>query len=329
MTSRTVQLGATGIESTALGFGCANIFRLPSAAQRSRILRAAYDAGIRHFDTAPMYGMGLAEAEVGRFAHGRRDSITIATKFGIAPTRLGRAAGRGQGPIRRAFEHCSTLRNQARSKAAGPQAGLAGKLLYSAEGYQPATARKSLERSLRALGTDYVDLFLLHDPEPGSVRSEDVCSYLEDRRDAGLIRAWGIAGEVAPSLRMASGFAAGVPVLQVRDDIWLRSLRRIPPGAGGVITFGVLGSSLDLLMGTLAAAPEERARLTELSGTDCADAAAVASLLLAAALGKTIQESCSSAPYVHAGSGRPSRPSRCLPHAARHWMLSSGSQSRT
>jgi D-threo-aldose 1-dehydrogenase len=284
MTNRTVKLGATGIESTALGFGSANIFRLSSAAQRSRILCAAYDAGIRHFDTAPMYGLGLAEAEVGRFARGRRDSMTIATKFGIAPSRPGRVAGRVQGPIREALEAFPALRNQAREKAAGPQSGLAGALLYSAEGYHPAAARKSLERSLRALDTDYVDVFLLHDPEPGSVRSTDVCSYLEDARNAGLIRTWGIAGEVAPSLRIASGFSAGVPVLQVRDDIWLRSPRRTPRGNGGLITFGVLGAALDRLMGSLAAVPEERARLTELSGADCAGAEAVASLLLAAAL---------------------------------------------
>ena len=284
MTNRIVKLGTTGVESTALGFGSANIFRLPGAAQRSRILCAAYDAGIRHFDTAPMYGLGLAETDVGRFARGRRGSITIATKFGIGPTRLGRVAGRGQGPIRRAMEALPALRNQAREKAAGPQSGLAGTLLYSAEGYHSAAARTSLERSLRALGTDYVDLFLLHDPEPGSLRSEDVCSYLEETRKAGLIRTWGIAGEVTPSLRIANAFTADVPVLQLRDDIWLRSPRRTLRPIGGLITFGALGGTLDRLMGSLAAAPEERARLSELSGADCADAGAVASLMLAAAL---------------------------------------------
>lgn len=284
MTNRTVELGATGVESTALGFGSANIFRLPSSEQRSRILCAAYDAGIRHFDTAPMYGLGLAESEVGRFARGRRGSITIATKFGIATTLLGRATGRGQGPIRRAMEGLPALRTKAREKAAGPQSGLAGTLLYSAEGYHPTAARKSLERSLRALGTDYVDLFLLHDPEPGSVRSEDVCSCLEDARNAGQIRTWGIAGEVTPSLQIVSGFGVGVPIVQVRDDIWLRSARRTPRGISALITFGVLGDALNRLTGLLAAAPETRARLTELSGADCADAEAVASLLLAAAL---------------------------------------------
>jgi D-threo-aldose 1-dehydrogenase len=284
MIYRTVKLGVTGVETTALGFGSANLFRLPGAAQRARILHAAYDAGVRHFDVAPMYGLGLAESETGRFARGRRDAITIATKFGIAPTRLARALGRGQGPARRMLEALPALRDQARKQAAGPQSGPAGTLLYAAEGYHPAAARKSLERSLRALGTEYVDVFLLHDPVPGSVRSEDVRGCLEDARSAGLIRTWGLAGEVEPCLRIAGDFAASLPVLQLRDDIWLRSPRHMPAGASGLITFGILGDTLSRLMSSLTADPWERARLTELTGADCGNAEVVASLLLAAAL---------------------------------------------
>lgn len=284
MTDRIARLGRTGIETTALGFGSANLFRLPSAAQRAQVLRAAYDAGVRHFDVAPMYGLGLAESEIGRFARGRRDTITIATKFGIAPTRLARCVGRIQRPVRRILEALPAVRSQVQEKAAGPQSGPAGALLYSAEGYRPAAARKSLERSLRALGTEYVDLLLLHDPAPGSVRSEDVRCCLEDARTAGMIRSWGLAGETAPCLQLAADFTAGPPVLQVRDDIWVRSPRRVPAGVDGVITFGILGRALARLLRYLAANPQERARWTELTGTDCGNPERVASLLLAAAL---------------------------------------------
>lgn len=286
MTYRIVKLGVTGIETTALGFGSADLFRLPSAAQRAEILRAAYDAGVRHFDVAPMYGLGLAESEIGRFARGRRDTITIATKFGIAPTRLARGLGRGQGPARRVLGAFPALRHRARQKAAGPLLGPAGTLLYSAEGYHPAAARKSLQRSLRALGTDYVDLFLLHDPVPGSVRSADVRWCLEEARSAGLIRAWGLAGEVEPCLRLAGDcdFNAGLPVLQVRNDIWQRSPGHPPAGTGGLITFGILGDALARLMGSLAADPRECARWSELTDADCGNAEVLASLLLSAAL---------------------------------------------
>jgi D-threo-aldose 1-dehydrogenase len=284
MMPRIVRLGTTGIETTALGFGSANLFRLPSAAQRAQVLRAAYDAGVRHFDTAPMYGLGLAESEIGRFARGRRDTITIATKFGIAPTRLARCLGHVQRPARRILEARPALRNRAQEKAAGPQSGPAGRLLYSAEGYHPAAARKSLERSLRALGTDYVDLLLLHNPPPGSVCSEDIRSCLEDARQAGLIRSWGLAGELAPCLQIGAGFTAGLPVLQVRDDIWLRSPRSVPADVDGLITFGILGRTYTRLLRRLAADPAERARWTELTGMDCGNPELVASLLLAAGL---------------------------------------------
>jgi D-threo-aldose 1-dehydrogenase len=284
MTYRTIKLGKTGIETTALGFGSANLFRLPSAAQRAQILCAAHDAGIRHFDVAPMYGLGLAETEIGRFARRRRDSITIATKFGIAPTRLARYVGRGQRPARRMLEALPSLRDRAREKAAGPRSGLAGTLLYSAEGYCPAAARKSLERSLRALNTEYIDLLLLHDPLPGSVRSQDVRCYLEDARGSGLIRSWGLAGEPAPCLQVAGGFPDGIDVLQVRDDIWLRSARHVPTNIGGLITFGALGNALARLMRLLSADPRERGRWTTLTGEDCGNPETLASLLLASAL---------------------------------------------
>ena len=73
-------------------------------------------------------------------------------------------------------------------------------------GFHAAGARRSLERSLRALRTDYIDLFLLHDPVPGSVRSDEVSACLEEARAAGLIRSWGIAGDLEPTDEVARSF---------------------------------------------------------------------------------------------------------------------------
>jgi len=50
------------------------------------LLSAAWDAGVRHFDVAPLYGHGEAERILGSFLAGRRDEATIVTKFGIEPT---------------------------------------------------------------------------------------------------------------------------------------------------------------------------------------------------------------------------------------------------
>lgn len=284
MPLRTVTLGMSGVETTVLGFGCANLFRLPRAAQRIALLEHAYEAGVRHFDVAPMYGLGLAESELGRFAKRRRGSITIATKFGIRPTTSARALARAQGPARRVLEASPRLRQQAKSKAAGPSQGRLGPLLYSADGYSSAAARKSLESSLQALGTDYIDLLLAHDPVPGTIRSEELYSYLNEAVRAGTIRTWGIAGEPEPSIEVAGSFGHPVPVLQIRDDIFFGSLNRARAAANEFITFGLLGDAIHRLVKHVTANAERRERWNTLLDADCGEPEVAASLLLRAAL---------------------------------------------
>ena len=284
MTLRRVVLGAGGVETTALGFGCADLFRVGDSAGRARLLEAAYDAGIRHFDVAPMYGLGRTEAEVGRFARGRRSGVTLATKFGIGPTLLALALGRMQRPVRRALEALPAVRQQVRERAAGPESGRLGPMLYSTVGYDAAAARASLERSLRALATDYLDLLLLHDPAPGSVRSDEVRCYLEEACGAGWIRSWGVAGEADQAVAVARSFGHAVPVLQLRDDVFARSLQYSQPAAGAYITFGILGRALARVVEHVRADGTRRERWTALVGADCGEPRVVASLLLRAAL---------------------------------------------
>jgi D-threo-aldose 1-dehydrogenase len=280
---RTTILKGTDVETSVLGFGTADLFSIPSRAQRQRILDAAYDAGIRHFDTAPMYGLGLSERELGHFARGRRDRVVITTKFGIAPTRIARGLGLVQSPIRRLFSAVPALRKWARSSAAGPRSGPAGSLLYASRGYDAAAAERTLKASLRELATDYVDLFLLHEPNPGDIRSDDVRAYLNLAQSAGLIRAWGVAGEPEPSAEVSRLLHEPGLVLQVRDDILLR--RTAPPEPrNGRITFGVLGRVVPRLLDFLAASITRRRRWNDATGTNCGDPRALASMLLRDAL---------------------------------------------
>ena len=78
----TRELLGTGVLTSAVGFGCAGLFRIPRREARRWILDSAYDAGIRHFDVAPMYGLGSAEAELASFLKSRRDNVTITTNSG-------------------------------------------------------------------------------------------------------------------------------------------------------------------------------------------------------------------------------------------------------
>ncbi len=271
------------LADTTLGFGCAGLYAEPSRAERTRILESAYDAGVRHFDTAPMYGLGLSERDLGRFVRGRRDRVVLATKFGIAPGPAAWPFARAQGPVRRLLRASPALKRRARSSARGPSSGRAGAFLYRATGFDAAAARTGLENSLRELGTDYVDLFLLHDPEPGSVGGDDACGFLEDARRSGKIRAWGVAGEVAPSVAVARALPVPPPVLQLRDDILAaRAPELSTNGAQQRITFGALGTIGDLVS-HVGADPARRRRWHEAVGVDCADAEVAAELLLCVA----------------------------------------------
>src|SRR5579859_7286303 len=272
-----LDLGSSGIRATPLGFGCATLFRASDPALRSHLLHAAYDAGIRHFDVAPMYGLGRAEPELGRFTRLHRSEVTIATKFGIRPTLAARGLAYAQRPVRRAFESKPTIRDQARAHAADRS-----RLLYEKSGYNASGARHSLHRSLRALKTSYIDLLLIHDPFRGSIRSDEVSSFLEDARSAGLIRSWGIAGPLETTGEVVQSFPR-IPVLQLPDDIFVQSLRRAPVGPA-FITFGVISRALATIVQHVRADESTRFRWESITGADCGDPDITSSFLLRSAL---------------------------------------------
>ena len=61
----TIDLGRTGRRTTRLGFGCSSLMGAMGRKESVAMLEAAFDAGVRHFDVAPMYGFGQAESCVG------------------------------------------------------------------------------------------------------------------------------------------------------------------------------------------------------------------------------------------------------------------------
>jgi hypothetical protein len=79
-------VGGTGLAVTEFGFGAAslgNLYRAVDDETAARAVAAAFDAGIRYFDTAPHYGLGLSERRLGRALAGRdRGDFVISTKVG-------------------------------------------------------------------------------------------------------------------------------------------------------------------------------------------------------------------------------------------------------
>jgi D-threo-aldose 1-dehydrogenase len=140
-----------------LGYGTAALGRSLSARERLRLIEAAYDAGIRYFDTAPLYGAGAAEAALGRALQGR-DEVRIATKVGIVPPSLIGVALR-------------------RSAVGGR--------------FSETDLRTQLDGSLRRLRLDRVDVVLLH--EVNAADAPAALDTLDLLRDEGKLVAAGIA----------------------------------------------------------------------------------------------------------------------------------------
>ncbi len=279
----TRELLGTGVMTSAVGFGCAGLFRIPGREARRWILDSAYDAGIRHFDVAPMYGLGSAEAELASFLKSRRDNVTITTKFGIDPTPFARGVAHIQHPLRAILAKRPNVGAGLKAATKGPRSGLLGRLLYSSPGYHRQSAQASLERSLRILGTDYVDVFLLHDPTGGLARTPDLADYLDEQRCRGRLRCWGVTGQPS-ELTRAAKYLARTTVIQFRDDIFEKpiSVERAPGGAR--ITYGALARTVPVFRQFLARSPGAVEKWSERLGIDFAEESSLPRMLLGSAL---------------------------------------------
>jgi D-threo-aldose 1-dehydrogenase len=170
---------------TRLGYGTADVgnHRVAlSDVEADLVLATAWDGGIRLFDTAPHYGLGLAERRLGRFLAGvPRSEISISTKVGRLLERVDSDGLDGDGFLvpathRRVFD-------------------------FSAAG-----VRRSLEESLGRLGLDRVDVLYLHDPEQADLDralDEGLAALVELKRE-GLATAIGVGSMDAAALTAAA-----------------------------------------------------------------------------------------------------------------------------
>lgn len=267
-----IRMAGTDIETTVLGFGCGQLLRVGSARERRRLLDLAYETGIRHFDVARSYGLGAAEGELGRFARDKRDQVVLATKFGIGISRRGRAMRMAQGAGRRVLSAFPFLRRAIRGQTG---------MLLEPRRYGAADARASLETSLRELGTDHVELFLLHDPRLEDVVSSDVLEFLEGARARGTIRAYGVAGAFGEVVRICREVPALGAVVQFPSDAISHNRESFSEAAGRTIaTYAPLSSALEAIRRRAGADALSRQRWRDAVGVDCASSDAVASLLL-------------------------------------------------
>jgi aryl-alcohol dehydrogenase-like predicted oxidoreductase len=198
---RTVE-AAPGVRSSALGFGCAPILGSVGGRRAEAALGLALELGVTHLDVAPSYGFGEAEGWLGRFLRGRRDGVVLATKFGLEATGWARLLAPVK-PVVRLFkgEKRSGAEDRLRLRLGlgnreeenqAARGGSPGRFFRRVE-MSAANLERSVERSLRALRTDRIDVLLLHEP-PGKLPAwGELRAAAERLKKAGKIRAFGAA----------------------------------------------------------------------------------------------------------------------------------------
>lgn len=177
--------GATGLEVSALGMGCAALgafWQGRSLALGRRALQEAVDQGITFFDTADMYARGISERLVGAVARSSSQDLVLCTKVGSLKTPVAAAAAQrsGCGPGRSATGWLQTLQGMARESV-------------PAQCFTSAYVERAAERSLRRLGSDHVDVLLLHSPAREVIERGAFFDGAARLRQQGKVRHFGIS----------------------------------------------------------------------------------------------------------------------------------------
>ncbi len=174
-----VKIGATGVEVTRLGLGGAPLSGMTLAGglyggaardEAVKIIKRAYDLGVRYFDTAPLYGEGRSEARFGAALGGMpRNTFVISTKCG----------------------RVLDLKDARKSAASGPDGlpELDARFDLSRDGI-----RRSVEESLKRLKLDKIEILLLHDPDVESLEDQankTAFPAMIELREQGIVKAIG------------------------------------------------------------------------------------------------------------------------------------------
>ncbi|MBO0896694.1 aldo/keto reductase [Arthrobacter sunyaminii] len=207
-----------------IGFGTAplgNMFRDIPQDEALATVEAAWNEGIRYFDTAPFYGAGLAESRLGEVLSGKnRDEYALSTKVGRLI--LDEEEEKGSG----LFTH-----------------GRSNKI---ATDYTADATLRSIEESLTRLKTDRLDFVFIHDTSRDFLGDEWVAKFNEARtgafrvlarlQDEGVIQGWGLGVNTTEPIELAMDMDVAAPTMSLSATQYTllqheRALQRMMPAA--------------------------------------------------------------------------------------------------
>jgi aryl-alcohol dehydrogenase-like predicted oxidoreductase len=209
MTFPTHTLGADGLSVGAIGLGCMSFsptYGGFEGVDPTDVIHRAVDLGVTLLDTADVYGPHTSEFAVGKAVAGRRDEVTVATKFGIVS-----GPGQGQPPVVKGT---------------------------------PDYVRTSVEGSLSRLGVDHIDLYYQHRADP-DVPIEETVGAMSELVSEGKVRHLGLSEASVDTIRRAAAVHP-IAALQSEWSLWSRDIEdEIVPTCRelgiGIVAFSPLG----------------------------------------------------------------------------------------
>ncbi|QRM57748.1 aldo/keto reductase [Sinorhizobium sp. BG8] len=226
-------IGNTDLRASVLGLGTSKLASVSSELTRAAaldLIMTAADHGINLIDTADIYGQGDSERIVGEAIRGKRDRFIIATKAGYRLGRAGVLLAKAKPylkPLLRPLGRVRALIETARDNAHATN--------VIRQDFSPEYLTHAVDRSLRRLRTDYVDILYLHDLPLSAARNAESFECLSRMQKAGKIRHVGISPTDDEVLEVAQSNPL-IRVIQTDVHPW-----RTPAAKSGLSSLGKSG----------------------------------------------------------------------------------------
>jgi aryl-alcohol dehydrogenase-like predicted oxidoreductase len=212
MTIERRSLGTSGMTVSVLGVGCSTLgafWQGHSDADWKHALETAISHGINLFDTADSYGRGRSESLLGKVLKGRQDDLIVITKTGLLKTPssalrvVGAAYDSSRGAIGERIRRTYTV---------------AGRELARRRCVMPQYVARAVAASQRRLLRSQLDIFLLHSPPPAELQNPELIDTLNELRQSGAIRTWGVSARATEDAAVALEMP-GIGCLEIELNI--------------------------------------------------------------------------------------------------------------